>query len=123
MGDVVPLAAGSAALHLVLRSLGDGAQALHRLAPGEPAAILWREHFDVGISAGRVNYGVSPGDTGHDLPYAYVGPRTAAEGAFWNEPFGASRDTGGLDGVDGVLEFFRTGRSLATPAESGPAGP
>lgn len=28
------------------------------------SAQLWPEHFDLGITAARVNYGVSPGDTG-----------------------------------------------------------
>jgi hypothetical protein len=26
------------------------------------AAVLWPEHFDVGITAGAINYGASPGD-------------------------------------------------------------
>jgi len=44
-----------------------GAQALSRLAaevPGDrpSAAVLWPEHFDVGITAGAINYGASPGD-------------------------------------------------------------
>ena len=50
--------------------------------------ILWPEHFDVGITVARVNYGLSPGDAAIDEPYAYVGPWEPAsyEGAFWNAP-------------------------------------
>ena len=36
--------------------------------------VLWPEHFDVGIDANEVNYGVSPGDASCPEPYAYVGP-------------------------------------------------
>src|ERR1700760_3671622 len=46
-----------------------GAQALSQLAAGiagdQPSpVVLWPEHFDVGITAGAINYGASPGD-GH----------------------------------------------------------
>jgi hypothetical protein len=56
-----------------------GSAALARFAAGlasgvASAAQLWPEHFDLAITAEDVNYGVSPGDDGHDLPYAYVGP-------------------------------------------------
>ena len=43
------------------------------LAPDE-TPILWPEHFDIGISVGEVNYGVSAGDGYLAVPYAYVGP-------------------------------------------------
>ena len=36
--------------------------------------MLWPEHFDVAVTDNEVNYGVSAGDDGHPLPYAYVGP-------------------------------------------------
>ena len=38
--------------------------------------VLWPEHFDVGITLDKVNYGVSPGDDDIPEPYAYVGPWT-----------------------------------------------
>ena len=51
--------------------------------------MLWPEHFDVAVTEDEVNYGVSPGDDFHPLPYAYVGPWTSRIGVFWNAPFGA----------------------------------
>ena len=80
----------------VLRALG-----------GEP--ILWPEHFDVAITLDDVNYGVSPGDGYHDLPYAYVGPHQVPSGSFWNAPFGASRPIGDLPDVAAVAAFFDEG--------------
>ena len=47
-----------------------------------------------GIGVDEVNYGMSPGDGFHAAPYAYVGPWTPREGAFWNVPFGALRPAG-----------------------------
>ena len=57
------------------------------------AAVLWPEHFDLGITVDQVNYGVSPGDADIGVPYAYVGPWTTSDltGAFWNTSFGAAR--------------------------------
>jgi hypothetical protein len=74
--------------------------------------VLWPEHFDVGISVGEVNYGVSPGDDAIPEPYAYVGPWSPQTGPFWNVPFGAARPITALGDADDVLEFFRTGQSL-----------
>ena len=49
---------------------------------------LWPEHFDLaldlGPTPGRANYGASPGDAGHPLPYLYVGPWEPNDDAFWN---------------------------------------
>jgi hypothetical protein len=77
----------------------------------DPAAtpVLWPEHFDVGITVGEVNYGVSPGDDYLSEPYAYVGPWTPRTGDFWNAPFGAVRPVAELADI---LEFFTNGRSL-----------
>jgi hypothetical protein len=94
-----------------------GADALARLADqladDEPTETqLWPEHLDLAISAGRVNYGVSPGDAAIDEPYAYVGPHALpppSEG-FWNQPFGAARTWGELRDADRVLAFFLEGR-------------
>ncbi len=78
--------------------LAVGAEALERFAAShggaEPSpAQLWPEHFDLAISMADVNYGVSPGDDPHPLPYAYVGPWPVPEGAgtegsWWNESYG-----------------------------------
>ena len=49
---------------------------------------LWPEHFDLALDLGaedrRANYGVSPGDGDHPLPYVYVGPWNASADPFWN---------------------------------------
>jgi hypothetical protein len=75
--------------------------------------VLWPEHFDVGIAADEVNYGVSPGDAGHQSPYAYVGPWTARQGEFWNAPFGALRPAAELADPRAVAAFFAAGRAAA----------
>ena len=43
------------------------------------AVQLWPEHFDLATTIDEVNYGGSPGDDGHPLPYLYVGPWTPPE--------------------------------------------
>jgi hypothetical protein len=91
-------------------AVGDGA--LATFLP-DVERVLWPEHFDVALTADRVNYGVSPGDSFHALPYAYVGPHEARSGEFWNAPFGAARALADLDGVDAVVAFFREGQRLA----------
>jgi hypothetical protein len=79
----------------------------------QPAVTLWPEHFDVAATVDEVNYGGSPGDDDHDVPYAYVGPWSPREGVFWNEPFGASRAATELPTAGAVLEFFREGEACA----------
>jgi hypothetical protein len=103
---------------VILRALILGDQALRALTaaigPAEPIEpVLWPEHFDLGVSVDEVNYGVSPGDAGHPLPYAYVGPWSARSGPFWNEPFGAARDLQELGDVPAVTEFLLEGRARA----------
>ena len=72
---------------------------------------LWPEHFDVATTIAGVNYGGSPGDGGHDQPYAYVGPHDLpAAGGFWNEPFGASLPAAAVGDRHDVLAFFVEGR-------------
>ena len=56
--------------------------ARRRIEESQPAA-------PTGVTDDEVNYGVSPGDEFHPLPYAYVGPWTSRIGPFWNAPFGA----------------------------------
>jgi hypothetical protein len=90
-----------------------GDTALRRLSTEQP--ILWPEHFDVGVLADGVGYGVSPGDGYVAEPYAYVSPPTPRRGAFWNMPFGAARpmrELGHAD-PDSVLAFFTEGRDAA----------
>jgi hypothetical protein len=80
----------------------------------EPAqAQLWPEHFDLATSVGEVNYGGSPGDAGHELPYLYVGPWSPPEpdGTYWNRPFGALVPATDITDVDTALAFFRKGRA------------
>ena len=114
LGEDDELVVDPDAVAAVLGALTAGATALGELASGTgETPILWPEHFDVGVTLDEVNYGVSPGDAGHDLPYAYVGPWTAREGAFWNEPFGASRPVAELGDAAGILAFFREGRARA----------
>lgn len=93
-------------------SFSDGDTAMRAFAPGEEP-VLWPEHFDVGIAAAEVNFGVSPGDAHLAEPYAYVGPWTPLEGDFWNTPFGAARAMSELPDSDAVLAFFREGADLA----------
>jgi hypothetical protein len=110
LGPDDALTVDPAAVAVVLDWFARGDQALRRLAPSE-APILWPEHFDLGIAVDEVNYGVSPGDRGHPLPYAYVGPWTPREGAFWNAPFGAVRGAEALPDAGAVADFFTEGRA------------
>jgi hypothetical protein len=106
------LAVDPAAAALLLDWFARGDGAMRRFAPSEEP-ILWPEHFDLGISLDEVNYGVSPGDGGHSLPYAYVGPWTPREGEFWNASFGADRAEEQLPDTDAVVAFFVAGRAAA----------
>ena len=95
--------------------LARGNDALRAFAP-DAQPVLWPEHFDLAITVGEVNYGVSPGDTEHPRPYAYVGPwRVPARGDFWNAPFGALRSADSLTSVDDILRFFTEGRVATAP--------
>jgi len=106
------LAVDPAAAELLLGWFARGDRALRRFAPSEEP-ILWPEHFDLGISTGEINYGVSPGDGGHPLPYAYIGPWTPRHGDFWNASFGAVRTAEQLPDADAVAAFFEAGRAAA----------
>ncbi len=82
-----------------------------------PARVqLWPEHFDLAVDlgpdGGRANFGGSPGDDGHPEPYLYIGPWEPREGAFWNEPFGASLPYSAILGGADPLEFLRHGKEL-----------
>ncbi|WP_181783418.1 hypothetical protein [Pseudonocardia pini] len=99
------------ATDLLLGWFGTGEQALRAFAAGPGAAIepvLWPEHFDLAIAKEEVTYGVSPGDAGHEQPYAYVGPWKPREGAFWNASFGAVHE---LTDEQTLQAFFSEGAS------------
>jgi hypothetical protein len=104
-GETITFAAD--ALKSLLAAFADGDRALREFAP-DVTPVLWPEHFDVAITLGEVNYGVSPGDGYLGEPYAYVGPFEPREGEFWNAPFGAARPLRELDGE--ITAFFRAGR-------------
>jgi len=95
---------------------GLGEEALMALAaevaaeqPSTPQ--IFPEHFDLGITAGRVNYGFSPGDDAILTPYVYVGPHDALpDDPFWNAPFGAYRTWGEVATAEEALQFFRVAR-------------
>ncbi len=114
LSDDAELSIDAGAATDVYRSLYAGGQALVNFAPTEHP-VLWPEHFDVAVTVDEVNYGVSPGDSYLELPYAYVGPWQARTGEFWNAPFGAVRalDLGLAEAelAEGIVEFFTQGRS------------
>lgn len=94
-----------------------GAQALaalaHEVPEDEPGdAKIYPEHFDLGMVAAEVNYGVSPGDAAIELPYLYVGPHEGppAQDDYWNAPFGAFRSIIDIDSPEDALAFFLAGR-------------
>jgi len=102
----------------LLAAFGLGDEALRVLGerhlPDEPPTpVLWPEHFDVGITLDRVNFGVSPGDDEIPEPYAYVGPFEPRRGTFWDRSFGAARTVSELVDVDAVVAFFEAGRTAA----------
>jgi hypothetical protein len=111
VSETEPLDVDPAAAEWLMRCWAAGDEALRRLAPAETPTV-WPEHFDVAIRLDDVNYGVSPGDTHIDEPYAYVGPPTPRTGPFWNQPFGAARPMRELGDADPapVLAFFVEGR-------------
>lgn len=104
----------AAAAELLHRSLYAGGYALTATILDEHP-VLWPEHFDVAVTENEVNYGVSPGDDFHPLPYAYVGPWTPRIGEFWNAPFGAFVALDPAHDLDRLAadigEFFERGRS------------
>jgi hypothetical protein len=83
-------------------------------------ATLWPEHFDLAVVAelaggAKVNIGASPGDSGHDEPYVYVGPHdlSGLGGDYWNAPFGALLGYADLraapDLIAAAVDFVTTG--------------
>jgi hypothetical protein len=108
----------AAAIHDWFALTGEALERFRRLHAdrGAEMAQLWPEHFDLAITLDEVNYGGSPGDEWSPVPYAYVGPWDPArrDGAFWNAPSGASRSIADIASADAMVEFFDTGRRLAT---------
>ena len=108
-------------VEVVLQALSLGDQALraftNQVEQAEqaqaPEPVLWPEHFDLGLSLAEVNFGISPGDAGHPLPYAYVGPWTARRGPFWNASFGAARSLAELGDATAVTAFLLEGQARA----------
>ncbi|MDY7000028.1 MAG: hypothetical protein SW019_25860 [Actinomycetota bacterium] len=104
----------AAAAQVLTRCLHAGHRALRRVFPTQHP-VLWPEHFDVAVTEGSVNYGVSAGDGYHGAPYAYVGPWEPRTGAFWNAPFGAvyplDRDRDGEQLTADIAAFFERGSS------------
>jgi hypothetical protein len=99
-----------------------GQEALSALAgevagesPSEPQ--IFPEHFDLGITAGPVNYGFSPGDDTIAEPYVYVGPHKLPPpaGDFWNASFGAYRTWSQVTNTQQALDFLRAGHSMLPP--------
>ena len=102
------------AAELIHRCLYAGGFALKSALP-EQHPVLWPEHFDVAVTEDEVNYGVSPGDDFHPLPYAYVGPWSSRIGVFWNASFGAFETLDTTHDVDqlaaDIVDFFERGRA------------
>jgi hypothetical protein len=113
-----PLAVDPGAAAALAQWFALGQQALEALAldlpaedPSEPQ--VFPEHFDLGLTAGRVNYGFSPGDEAVPEPYAYVGPHdTPSDDPFWNAPFGAYRTWREVTTPEEALDFFRGARAV-----------
>jgi hypothetical protein len=103
-------------------ALGD--EALRALAathrPDDPPTpVLWPEHFDIAISLGEVDFGVSAGDDTISEPYAYVGPWKPRRGQFWEQSFGAARRVRDLSAASDLVTFFEEGRAHAQADPSG----
>lgn len=128
-----PLAVDTAASRALAAYFGFGTAVLGRLlagaGPDDEASLvrLWPEHFDIAVELGselqgvRANYGFSPGDEGHEEPYLYVGPWTAAvEGELWNAngfagaqlPY--SKLIAAEDQAAAALDFFASRRDALT---------
>jgi hypothetical protein len=121
--DIDPVAADSLAAWFTFAT--SVLQQVRRDMTAPSEIQLWPEHFDVAFDAGdeaagrRANFGGSPGDELHPLPYLYVGPWSPFDtnDLFWNEGFGASLGyeqlVGSPDQRARALAFLREGRDRA----------
>jgi hypothetical protein len=110
-GDEVDVDASAAEYLATCLAVGDAA--LRRVEPSE-TPVLWPEHFDLGITANEINYGVSLGDSWLDEPYAYVAPWQPRSGEFWTTaPFGAAVPLREHGDVDSLTAFFAEGAQRA----------
>jgi len=110
-GDEIDVDASAAAYLADCLALGDAA--LRRAEPAE-TPVLWPEHFDLGITADEINYGVSLGDSWLGEPYAYVAPWQPRSGEFWTTaPFGAAVPLRERGDVDSLAAFFAEGSERA----------
>jgi hypothetical protein len=96
--------------------LARGDAGMRAFAPAQEP-VLWPEHFDLGVAFDEVNYGISPGDSGHEAPYAYVGPWTQRSGPFWNVSFGSLRPAAELPDAESVAAYFTEGRDAAASTD------
>ena len=97
------------------------AAAIAEDAPTE--AQLWPEHFDLAMTADRINYGGSLGDSYIDVPYLYVGPfegRPENPDPFWNQSFGAAIGFDEIASIQDAFDFYGRGRLLARKSRSIP---
>lgn len=92
----------------------------HEHADETPSELqLWPEHFDLALDLGpdaaRANYGASPGDDGHPLPYLYVGPWEPNADPFWNggsyAQLGYDEIAAAADPAARAADFFATGHA------------
>ena len=113
-----PLDIDQAAAQVLAEWFALGHEALTGLAaavsgeqPSDPQ--IFPEHFDLGVTAGRVNFGFSPGDEDIPEPYAYIGPHDGPPSGvdFWNASFGACRTRREVTTAEEALTFFRAGRA------------
>jgi hypothetical protein len=112
-----PLRVDPSAASALAAWFGTGAEVLQRFAdeirgeqPSEPQ--IFPEHFDLGLTAARVNYGFSPGDAFSPEPYVYVGPHDPPpDDPFWNAPFGAYRTWSQTPDAETCLAFLHAARA------------
>lgn len=133
--DDTPLAIGAAAAAFLSGVYSFAAPALEALRAEAPESTdpspirLWPEHFDIAYEQGdeeagtRAGFGVSPGDAGHDEPYAYVTPWSApAAGPLWQATgfpgaeLAWSAVAAAPDPLAHLLDFWRTRRDALSGA-------
>lgn len=85
-----------------------------RHAVDAPSMVqLWPEHFDLACSMSEINFGGSPGDAEHDVPYLYVAPWSVVPSELWNESWGVSAPWTAVCDVRNAVAFLETGLDAA----------